>query len=114
MPTKNMKLLMPNVLVDAVAESPTRLDVKTPIFSMAFADSSSNAKSNPLTKFSFAIILLGRWFSSFLLSEDDLITKGKNGRAAFLINGDIVVRKEIATTTIANMSMIKVIVEIKV
>ena len=110
MPTKNMKLLMPNVLVDAVAESPTRLDVKTPIFSMAFADSSSNAKSKPLTKFSFAIILLERWFSSFLLFEDD---KGKNGVAAFLISGDIVVRKEIATTTIANMSMIKVIVEIK-
>jgi hypothetical protein len=75
--TKNMKLLRPKVLVDAVAESPTRLDVKTPIFSMAFADSSSNAKSNPLTRFSFAIILLERWFSSFLLSEDDLITKGK-------------------------------------
>jgi hypothetical protein len=33
--------------------------------------------------------------------------------AAFLISGNIVVRKEIATTTIANMSMIKVIVEIK-
>ena len=58
MPTKNMKLLMPNVLIDDdVVEIPTRLDVNTPIFKIAFADSSSNAKSNPLIKFSFTALL---------------------------------------------------------
>ena len=36
MPIKNMRLLMPNVLVDdAVVEIPTRLDVNTPIFKVA-------------------------------------------------------------------------------
>jgi hypothetical protein len=58
MPTKNMKLLMLKVMVDAVVEIPTRLDVNTPIFKIAFADSSSNAKSSPLIKFSFITLLL--------------------------------------------------------
>ena len=112
MPTKKMKLLMLNVLVDAVVGSPTRLEVNTPIFNIAFADSSSNAKSNPLIKFSFAIILLERWFSSFLLSEEDLITKGKTDVAVLLMSGNILVRTETAITTMVNMSMIKVIIEI--
>jgi hypothetical protein len=111
MPTKNTKLLMLNVLFDAVG-IPTRLEVKTPIFNIAFADSSSNAKSNPLTKFSFAMILLKRWFSSFLLSEDDLVTKAKDDVIELLINGNIVVETVIAITTIANISMIEVIIEI--
>jgi hypothetical protein len=111
MPTKNMKLLMLNALVDAVVEIPTRLEVKTPIFNIAFADSSSNAKSNPLTKFSFAIIL-ERWFSSFLLSEDDLVTKDKDDVIELLINDNIVVETVIAITTIANISMIDVIIGI--
>ena len=89
MPTKNMKLLMLNVLVDAVVGIPTRLEVNTHIFNIAFADSISNANSNPLTKFSFAIILVKRWFSSFLVSEEDLITKSKNGVIELLINGII-------------------------
>ena len=46
-PIKNMKLLMPNVLFDDVVEIPTRLGVNIPIFKIAFADSNSNAKSNP-------------------------------------------------------------------
>ena len=60
MPTKNMKLLMLNVLVDDVVEIPTRLDVNTMIFKIAFADSSSNAESNPVIKFSFTALLLRR------------------------------------------------------
>jgi hypothetical protein len=111
MPTKKMKLLMLNVLFDAVG-TPTRLEVKTPIFNIAFADSSSNAKSNPLTKFSFAIILLKRWFSSFFLSEDDLVTKAKDDLIELLINGNIVVETVTAITTIANISMIDVIIGI--
>ena len=46
MPTKNMKLLTLNVLADN-EEIPTRLEVNTHIFKIAFADSNSNAKSNP-------------------------------------------------------------------
>jgi hypothetical protein len=41
-----MKLLMLNVLADDVIEIPTRLDIKMLIFKIAFADLSSNAKSN--------------------------------------------------------------------
>ena len=63
MPTKNMKLLMLNVLVDDMGEIPTRPDVKIPIFKIAFADSSSNAKSNPLIKFAFSTLLLKAQFS---------------------------------------------------
>jgi hypothetical protein len=70
MPTKNMKLLMLNVLLDKEIGIPTRIEVNTPIFNIAFADSISNAKSNPLIKFSFATLLVKRWFSSFCLFED--------------------------------------------
>ena len=51
---------MLNVLVDDVVEIPTRLDVNTMIFKIAFADSSSNAESNPVIKFSFTALLLRR------------------------------------------------------
>ena len=71
-----MKLLMLNVLVDAVVGIPIILDVKTLIFNIAFADSSSNAKSNSLTKFSFAIILqLVAYLSNrhvLFIKKDDL------------------------------------------
>jgi hypothetical protein len=50
--------------------------------------------------------------SSFCLSEDDLITKGKKDVRVPLINGNILVRTETATTAIANISMITVINEI--
>lgn len=110
-----MKLLMLNVLVDDIVGIPTRLEVNKPIFKIAFADSSSNAKSNPLIKFSFDTTpLLEKWFSSFSLleSEDDLIKKDKDDLALSLINGHILVRTENAITTIANISMIKLIIEI--
>jgi hypothetical protein len=106
---------MLNVLADDVVGIPTRLEVNKPIFKIAFADSSSNAKSNPLIKFSFATIpLIEKWFSSFCLleSEDDLIAKRKDDLALSLINGHILVRTENAITTIANISMIKLIIEI--
>ena len=111
-----MKLLMLNVLVDDVVGIPTRPEVNKPIFKIAFVDSSSNAKSNPLIKFSFDTTpLLEKWFfSSFSLleSEDDLIAKGKDDLALSLINGHIFVRRETAITAIANISMIKLIIEI--
>jgi hypothetical protein len=112
MPTKNMRLLMLNGLVgDDMVGIPIRLEVNTPIFKIAFADSSSSAKSNPLTKFTFATLLLKKWSFSFCLTEDDFITKGKKDVVVFLINGNILVRKETPITAIANMSMIKVIIE---
>jgi hypothetical protein len=112
MPTKNMKLLMLKVLVDDMAEIPTRLDVNMLIFNIAFADSSSNAKSSPLMKFSF-IALLKRWLSlAICLLEDGLIIKGIDNAAALLINGIIDVKTVAAITTIVNISMIEVIIEI--
>jgi hypothetical protein len=64
-----------------------------------------------MDKSSFAAPLLKKWFFSFCLTEDDFITKGKKDVAVFLINGNILVRTETATTAIANMSMMKVIIE---
>jgi len=43
---------------DVVVKIPMRLDVNTPIFKIAFADSSSNAKSSRLIKFSFIMFAL--------------------------------------------------------
>jgi hypothetical protein len=112
MPTKNIKLLMLNVLVDDTIEIPTRLDVNIPIFNIAFADSISNAKSSPLMKFSF-ISLLKRWLSlSLCLHEDDLIRKDMDNAAALLINGIMDVKTVAAITTIVNISMIEVIIKI--
>jgi hypothetical protein len=48
---KNMKLFMLNV--DII---PVSMEVKMPNFRIAFADSNSNAKSNPLIKLFFAIL----------------------------------------------------------
>jgi hypothetical protein len=45
------------ITVDAVIV-PVKMEVNTPIFRIAFADSNSNARSNPLIKFSFAIFPL--------------------------------------------------------
>ena len=42
----------------------------------------------------------------------DLIRKGKDNAAALLINGNVDVKKVTATTTIANISTVEVIIEI--
>jgi hypothetical protein len=54
---------MLNALFDDVAEIPARIELNIPIFNMAFADFSSNAKNSLLIKLSFAI-LLGFYYTS--------------------------------------------------
>ena len=53
-----MKLFMSNIVVADDIIVPVNIEVNTPNFRTAFADSSSNAKSKPLIKFSFATFLL--------------------------------------------------------
>jgi hypothetical protein len=48
---------MLNVLFDDVAVILTRIELNLPIFNIAFADFSSNAKNSPLITLSFAILL---------------------------------------------------------
>ena len=98
-PMKNMKLFMLNV--DIV---PVSMEVKMPNFRIAFADSNSNAKSNPLIKLFFVILLLFTirslsWSASENLEviESDLIVVFRRGT--------ILKDTETPITIIANTSM---------
>ena len=101
-----MKLFMLNV--DIV---PVSMEVKMPSFRIAFADSNSNAKSNPLIKLFFAILLLFAvrpfsWSASENLevTEPDLIVVFRRG--------NILRDTETPITIIANRSMNDVIKKI--
>ena len=97
---KNMKLFMLNV--DIV---PVSMEVKMPNFRIAFADSSSNAKSNPLIKLFFAILLL---FTVRSLASENLEVTELDLIVVFR-RGNILRDTETPITIIANRSMNDVI-----